>query len=120
MRLSANWIFDANAPDPDDNVRPDRMEQDVPQTGTHAHTTHAFPDSFAGTSSRYHPRKEYDYIAIRTALNDILSELRHRNDVATDRDVLLKSIQRQQEEMRSPLIRTERLSLTLLRGPSLT
>lgn len=26
VKLSANWNFDANTPDPDDNVRPDRNE----------------------------------------------------------------------------------------------
>lgn len=100
VRLRANWIFDGNAPDPDDNVRLDRMEQDAPQTGTHAHITYAFPGSFAGTSSRYQPRNEYDYTIIRRTLDDILIELRHQNDIDAECDVLLRSIQRQQEEMR--------------------
>lgn len=37
---------------------------------------------------------------MRTALDDVLSELRHRNDTEVDRDVLLRNIQRQQKEMR--------------------
>ncbi|KAI5444134.1 hypothetical protein KIW84_012664 [Lathyrus oleraceus] len=100
VRLSTNWIFYANAPDPDDNVRPDRMEEDTPQNGTHAHTTHAFSDSSTGTSFGYQPREEYDYTAIRITLDDILSELRHQNDIDVESDVLFKSIQRKQEEMR--------------------
>ncbi|KAI5424089.1 hypothetical protein KIW84_030342 [Lathyrus oleraceus] len=83
-------IFDANAPDPDDTLGSDRIEQDAPQNGTHAHTTYAFPDSFVGTSSRYQLHEEYDYIAMRTTLDDILSELRHQNDVDADRDVPLR------------------------------
>lgn len=100
MRLSTNWNFDALAPDPDDTIRPDRMEQDAPQTGTHAHTTHVFPDSFVGTSSGYQPCEKYNYTAMRTTLDDILSDIRHRNDVYMDRDVILRSIQRQQEKMK--------------------
>lgn len=99
LRLSANWIFDANASDPNDTIRADRMEQDAPLTVTHAYTTHALPDSFAGTSSGYQLRKEYEYTSMRTTLDDILSELRHQNNVDMDRDVLLMSIQRQHEEM---------------------
>lgn len=98
--MRTNWIFDANAPDPDDTIRHDRMEQDAPQTGTHAHTTYVFPDSFAGASSGYQPREEYDYTAMRTTLDDILSQLRHQNDVDEDCGVLLRSIQRQQKEIR--------------------
>ncbi|KAI5430277.1 hypothetical protein KIW84_034746 [Lathyrus oleraceus] len=52
------------------------------------------------TSSEYQPREEYDYIAMWTTLDDVLSELRHRNDADVDCDVLLRHIQRQQEEMR--------------------
>ncbi|KAI5388012.1 hypothetical protein KIW84_073922 [Lathyrus oleraceus] len=100
VRLRANWIFDANAPDPDDTIRPDRMEQDAPHTGSHAHITHAFFYSFAGTSSEYQPHEEYDYTTMRTTLDDILSELRHQNNVSAVRDILLRSIQRQQEEMK--------------------
>lgn len=92
--MSANWTFDLNAPEFG------HMEQDAPQTSTHAHTTHVFPDSFAGTSSGYQPREEYDYTAMRTALDDIISELRHRNDVNADRDMLLRNIQRQQEKIK--------------------
>lgn len=92
VRLSTNWILDANAPEPNDNVRPDRMEQDVPHTGTHAYTTHAFPDSFAGTSSGYQPHEEYDHTAMRTTLDDILSELRHQNDIDVEHDMLIRSI----------------------------
>lgn len=71
------------------------MEQDAPHTGTDAYTTHVFPDSFIGTSSKYHPRKEYDYTTMRTSLYNILCELRHQNDADADRDMLLRSIQRQ-------------------------
>lgn len=76
------------------------MEKDAPHTGTQSHTTPTFPDSFAGTSSRYQPREEYDYTAMRADLDDVLSELRHRNDAKADRDVLLRNIQRKQKEMR--------------------
>ncbi|KAI5436345.1 hypothetical protein KIW84_022717 [Lathyrus oleraceus] len=58
MRISANWTFDLT------DLEPDHMEQDAPQTGTHAYIAHAFPDSFE------------------------------------DRDVLLRNIQRQKEEMK--------------------
>lgn len=70
------------------------MEQDAPRTGTHvhAHTTHAFFYSFAGTSSGYQPREENDYTTIRIDLDDILSKLRHQNDVDADRDKILRSI----------------------------
>ncbi|KAI5430861.1 hypothetical protein KIW84_035118 [Lathyrus oleraceus] len=78
--------FDITSPEPD------HMEKDAPHTSAHAHTTHAFPDPFVGTSSGYQPHEEYDYTAIRTALDDILSELRHRNNVDADRDVLLRNI----------------------------
>ncbi|KAI5401002.1 hypothetical protein KIW84_065730 [Lathyrus oleraceus] len=94
MRLRANWVLDANAPDPDDTIRSDYREQDAPQTGTHAYSTHAFLDFFAGTSSGYQPHEEYDYTSMRTAFDDILSELRHQNDVDEYRDMLLRSIQR--------------------------
>ncbi|KAI5413961.1 hypothetical protein KIW84_058203 [Lathyrus oleraceus] len=93
-------ISNREAPEPDNEDEPDHMEQDAPHTGTHAHTTHAFPDSFTGTSSGYQPCEEYDYTAMRITLDDILSELKHRNDVDADRDVLLRSIHRQKEEMR--------------------
>ncbi|KAI5428991.1 hypothetical protein KIW84_033840 [Lathyrus oleraceus] len=55
VRLSANWIFNANTPDP-------------------------------GTSSGYQPREEYYYTTMRITLDDILSELRHQNDVDVERD----------------------------------
>lgn len=45
VRMSANWSFDLNSP------KPNHIEQDAPHTDTQAHTTLAFPDSFAGTSS---------------------------------------------------------------------
>ncbi|KAI5402897.1 hypothetical protein KIW84_050480 [Lathyrus oleraceus] len=45
-------------------------------------------------------REEYDYTAMRTTLDDVLSELRHQNDANADCDVLLRHIQRQQEEIR--------------------
>lgn len=89
VRISSNWIFDLNTP------KPDHMEQDVPYTGTHAYTIPAFPDSYACTSSRYHPHKKYDYTTMRTTLDDVLSEIRHWNDAGIDRDVLLRNIQRQ-------------------------
>jgi hypothetical protein len=60
MRLSANWIFDANAHDPDDTISPNHMEKDAPQTGAYSYTTHDFLDSFAGTSSGYQPYEKYD------------------------------------------------------------
>ena len=94
VRMSPNWTFHLNAPESG------HMEQDAPQTGTHAHTTHVFPDSFAGTSSRYKSQEEYDYTAMRTSLDDILRELRHRNDAETERDVLLRNIHSKKEEMR--------------------
>ncbi|KAI5398304.1 hypothetical protein KIW84_063910 [Lathyrus oleraceus] len=47
------------------------------------------------SSSGYHPREEYDYTAMRTTLDDILSEIRHLNDVDTDSDMLLRNIQSQ-------------------------
>ncbi|XP_050909800.1 uncharacterized protein LOC127123641 [Lathyrus oleraceus] len=37
---------------------------------------------------------------MRTSLDDILSELRHQNDAEAERDVLLRNLHRQQEEMR--------------------
>lgn len=92
--MSANWTFDLIAPEPD------HMDQDAPHNGTHAHTTHAFLDSFAGTSFEYQPCEEYDYTAMRTTLDDILSDLRHQNDVDADCDMLLRIIQRQHEKMR--------------------
>ncbi|KAI5436546.1 hypothetical protein KIW84_022878 [Lathyrus oleraceus] len=64
--MSADWTFDLNAPEPD------HMEQDAPHTGTHAHITSAFPDSFTGTSSGYQPREEYDYTSTRITLDDLL------------------------------------------------
>ncbi|KAI5387281.1 hypothetical protein KIW84_073426 [Lathyrus oleraceus] len=57
------------------NQELNHMEQDAPHTGTHAHTAHAFPNSFAG-------------------------ELRHQNDANTEHDVLLRHIQRQQKKIR--------------------
>lgn len=98
--MSANWTFDLNAPEPDNKDEPGHMEQYTPHTDTPTHTTHVFLDSFAGTSSRYKSHEEYDYIAMRTALDDILREHRHRNDAKTERDVLLRNIHRKQEEMR--------------------
>ncbi|KAI5406548.1 hypothetical protein KIW84_053039 [Lathyrus oleraceus] len=80
--------------------RDECMEQDAPHTRTHAHTTHAFSNSFASTSSGYQPHEEYDYTTMRITLDDILSELRHQNDIYMDCYVLLRTIQRQQEEMR--------------------
>ncbi|KAI5395670.1 hypothetical protein KIW84_062008 [Lathyrus oleraceus] len=53
-----------------------------------------------GTSSGYQPCEEYDYTAMRTTLDDVLSELRYQNDAEADRDVILRNIQRQQEEIR--------------------
>lgn len=88
MRISVNWTFDITAPEPN------HMEKDAPQDGTHAHTTHVFPDSFAGTSSEYQPREEYDYTAMRITLDDVLSELKHRNNTDADCDVLLRYIHR--------------------------
>lgn len=85
--MSTNWTFDLTAPEPD------HIEQDVPHTGTHAHTAPAFPDYFAGTSSRYQPCEEYDSIAMKIALDDVLSKLRHRNNAEADHDVLLRNIQ---------------------------
>ncbi|KAI5439610.1 hypothetical protein KIW84_025118 [Lathyrus oleraceus] len=93
VRMSANWTFDLLVPEPD------HMEKDAPQASAHVHTKHAFPNSFLGTSFGYQPREEYDYTAMRTTLDDILSELRHHNDVDADCDVLLRNIQRQQDEM---------------------
>ncbi|KAI5420407.1 hypothetical protein KIW84_044266 [Lathyrus oleraceus] len=52
VRMSANWTFDLNAPEPD------HMEQYAPHPGTHAHTTPAFPDSVVGISSGYQSREE--------------------------------------------------------------
>lgn len=65
MRVSSNWIFDTNAPDPDeqnvDYAYVDLREQDAPrtrtrartrdapETRTRAHTTLAFTDDFEGT-----------------------------------------------------------------------
>lgn len=92
--MSDNWTFDITTPEPG------YMEPDTPQTGTRAYTTHDFPDFFASTSSGYQPHEEYDYTAMRTTLDDILSELRHRNDVDADRDILLRNIQMQHEEIR--------------------
>jgi hypothetical protein len=40
---------------------------------------------------------------MRTALDYILSELRDRNDINVERNVLLRSIQRQQEEIRATI-----------------
>lgn len=39
VRMSANWTFDLNAPEPDNKDGPDHMEQDVPHTDTHTHHT---------------------------------------------------------------------------------
>ncbi|KAI5440122.1 hypothetical protein KIW84_025465 [Lathyrus oleraceus] len=89
VRMSANWTFDITAPEPDN------MDQDAPYIGTHAHTAPAFPDSFPGTSFGHQPHEEYDHIAMMTTLDDVLSELRHRNDVEADHDVLLRNIQMQ-------------------------
>lgn len=105
VQMSANWIFDLKAPEPD------HMKQDAPHTGTHAYTTSDFLDSFAGTSSGYQHREEYDYTAMRTSLDDILRELRHHNDTDVDRDVLLRHIQRQQEEIR---VTIDRIRVTQL------
>lgn len=95
--MSANWTFDLTAPEPD------HMEKDVPHTGTHAYIAPAFPDSFAGTSFGHQPREEYDYTTMRTTLDDVLSELRHQNNVEEDRDVLLRNIQMHQEKMRASI-----------------
>ncbi|KAI5421885.1 hypothetical protein KIW84_045362 [Lathyrus oleraceus] len=89
VRMSDNWICDLNTHDPD------HMEQDASHNGTHV----SQPEKYS-TSSRYQPCEEYDYTVMRTSLDDVLSELRHRNDDDVDCDVLLKHIQRQQEEMR--------------------
>ncbi|KAI5414605.1 hypothetical protein KIW84_040187 [Lathyrus oleraceus] len=86
MHMSAKWTFDLDAPEPD------HMEQDAPHTGTQAHIAPVFLDSFAGTSSGHQPREEYDYIAMKATLDDILSELRHRSDADADCDVLLRNI----------------------------
>ncbi|KAI5413818.1 hypothetical protein KIW84_058096 [Lathyrus oleraceus] len=94
VRMSANWTFDLNTPEPD------HMEQDVSHIGTQAHTAPSFPDSFTGTSSGHQSCEKYDYTAMRTTLDNILSELRHRNDVEANRDVLLRNIQMQHAEMR--------------------
>ncbi|KAI5428537.1 hypothetical protein KIW84_033501 [Lathyrus oleraceus] len=64
VRMSTNWTFDLNAPEPD------HMEQDTPHTGTHARTAPTFPDSFTSTSSGYQSREEYDYTTMRTTLAD--------------------------------------------------
>lgn len=69
------------------------MEQDAPHTGTQAHTEPAFPDSFVGTSSGHQTHEEYDYTAMMTTLDDVLSELRQQNDAEADRDILLRNIQ---------------------------
>lgn len=91
---SANWTSDLNASEPD------HMEQDAPHTCTHAYIAHVFPDSFGGTSSEHQPCEEYDYTAMRTTLDEVLSELRHQNDAEADQDVLLRNIQMQETEMR--------------------
>ncbi|KAI5423876.1 hypothetical protein KIW84_030194 [Lathyrus oleraceus] len=56
-----------------------------------------------GTSSGYQPREEYDYPAMRTTLDDVLSKLIHWNDVEADHDVLLRNIQMQQAKMRASI-----------------
>lgn len=94
VRISDNWTFDLNAPEPD------HMDQDALHIGTQAHITPSFPDSFACTSSGHQSHKEYDHTAMRTALDDVLSELRHWNDAEADHDVLLRNIQMQQAEIR--------------------
>lgn len=100
LRMSANWTFDLNAPKHDNEDEPDHMEQDAPHIDTHTHTTHIFPDSFTGTSSGYQSREEYNYTDMRTTLDDIFNEIKDQNDAEVERDVLLRNIHRQQEEMR--------------------
>lgn len=98
--MSANWIFDLNAPEPDNEDEPDHTEQNAHYTDTLMHITHVFPDSFTGTSFGYQSREEYDYTAMMIALNDILNKLRHHNGAEAKRDMLLRNIHRKQEEIR--------------------
>lgn len=76
----------------------DQMKHDAPgisEPATHAHTAPGPSKIFAGISSGHQSRKEYDYVAIRTTLNDVLCELRYRNDIDVECDQLFRDMQRQ-------------------------
>lgn len=73
------------------------MEHNSPgisEPSTRAHTIHDPSNSFVGTSSGHQFREECDYVAIRTALDDILCELRHHNDIDVEHNHLFRDMQR--------------------------
>lgn len=106
-----NWLYDLIAPEPGhpapndipmqhnqggqtDNEY-DEMELDAPtfyDTPTRAHTTVDPSNTFAGTFPRQQSQEEYDYVDIRTALDDVLCELQHCKDVVTECDQFLRDI----------------------------
>lgn len=113
-----NWLYDLTAPElghraPNDipvqgnqggqtDDEFDEMEQDAPtffDPTTHEHTAPDPSDAFAGTSPRHQSREEYDYVDIRTALDDVLCKLRYCNDANAERNQLLRNIQRHQVDM---------------------
>lgn len=108
-----NWLYDLTAPEPghpapndipmqdnqggqtDDAF--DEMEKDSPtffDPTTCSHTAPSPSKTFVGTSLRHQSREKYDYVGISTALDDVLCELRHHNNVDIKRDHLLRNIQR--------------------------
>ena len=50
-------------------------------------------------ASRQQTPQEYDYVAIRTTLDEAIKELRHWNDTETECDTMFQAMQQQQLDM---------------------
>lgn len=111
VRNMNNWIYDLTAREPghsaptnipahDNESVPtddeyDHMEHDPPGISEPVTCAYIIPDpsnTFVCTSSGHQSQEEYDYVAIRITLDDVLYELRHCNDIDAKRNQLFRNM----------------------------